>query len=108
LAVRKLITLSGELLLFSKEENMKYDKPFLDYGKRIEKLKVDYNLEITNKRILEKEFLKTISYYDLINGYKDCFMINGKFQNENILTLFNFSYLDKRFQNETLSNFNSN
>ena len=78
---------------------MKYDKPFLDYGERIEKLKVDYNLEITNKRILEKEFLKTISYYDLINGYKDCFMINGKFQNENILTLFNFSYLDKRFQN---------
>ena len=78
---------------------MKYDKPFLDYGERIEKLKVDYNLEITNKRILEKEFLKTISYYDLINGYKDCFMINGKFQNENILTLFNFSYLDKKFQN---------
>lgn len=78
---------------------MKYDKPFLDYGERIEKLKVDYNLEITNKRILEKEFLKTISYYDLINGYKDCFMINGKFQNKNILTLFNFSYLDKRFQN---------
>ena len=78
---------------------MKYDKPLLDYGERIEKLKVDYNLEITNKRILEKEFLKTISYYDLINGYKDCFMINGKFQNENILTLFNFSYLDKRFQN---------
>lgn len=33
---------------------MKYDKPFLDYGERIEKLKVDYNLEITNKRILEK------------------------------------------------------
>lgn len=37
---------------------MKYDKPFLDYGERIEKLKVDYNLEITNKRILEKEFFK--------------------------------------------------
>lgn len=78
---------------------MKYDKPFLDYGEIIEKLKVDYNLEITNKRILEKEFFKTISYCDLINGYKDCFMINGKFQNKNILTLFNFSYLDKRFQN---------
>ena len=78
---------------------MKYDKPFLDYDERIEKLKVDYNLNITNKRILEKEFLKTVSYYDLINGYKDCFMIDGKFQNENILTLFSFSYLDKRFQN---------
>ena len=28
---------------------MKYDKPFLDYGERIEKLKVDYNLEITTE-----------------------------------------------------------
>lgn len=36
---------------------MKYDKPFLDYGERIEKLKVDYNLEITNKRIFKNHFL---------------------------------------------------
>lgn len=78
---------------------MNYDKPFLSYEERINKLKNVYSLKISNDKKLETELLKTISYYDLINGYKDCFMVNDKFQNEHIMGLFSFSFLDKRFQN---------
>lgn len=78
---------------------MNYEKPFLSYEDRIEKLKNDYNLKVSDDKKLELELLKTISYYDLINGYKDCFMQNDKFQNEHIMDLFSFSFLDKKFQN---------
>lgn len=78
---------------------MKYDKPFLSYEEQIEKLKNVYNLKINNSDT-DIMFLKTISYYDLVNGYKDCFMKDNKFIEEISLTdIFLFSNIDKKFQN---------
>ena len=54
-----------------------YDKPFLTYEEQIEKLKNDYELLVDlNSTTIETELLKTLSYYDLVNGYKECFMKN--------------------------------
>lgn len=54
---------------------MNYDKPFKTYKEQIEYLKSQHGLKISNDIFAEKA-LKSISYYDLINGYKDIFM-NG-------------------------------
>ena len=79
---------------------MAYDKPFLTYEKQIEKLEKEYNLNCSENKEFDIELLKTISYYDLINGYKDCFMENESFKNKvNLPTIFLFSLIDKRFQN---------
>lgn len=79
---------------------MAYDKPFLTYEKQIEKLEKEYNLNCSENKEFDIELLKTISYYDLINEYKDCFMENESFKNEvNLPTIFLFSLIDKRFQN---------
>lgn len=78
---------------------MTYDKPFLNYEGQLEKLKNTYNLKSYNYET-DIMFLKTISYYDLVNGYKDCFMKNNKFIENVILTdIFLFNNTDKRFQN---------
>lgn len=79
---------------------IKYDKPFLTYEQQIEKLKKDYNLDFAKTNKLELELLKTISYYDLINGYKDCFMQNDRFlKGVNLTEIFIFNTIDKTFQN---------
>ena len=44
-----------------------YDKPYKTYEERIDHLINDYNLVITDRDFAEYA-LKTISYYDLING----------------------------------------
>lgn len=77
-----------------------YDKPFLTHEQQIQKLK-SYSLEIDDKNIdTELNLLKNISYYDLVNTYKDCFMENNKFMDKtNLFDIFVFSALDKRFQN---------
>lgn len=78
---------------------MIYDKPFLNYEEQLEKLKNTYNLKSCNYET-DIMFLKTISYYDLVNGYKDCFMENNKFLEEVTLAdIFLFNNTDKRFQN---------
>lgn len=78
---------------------MAYDKPFLNYEGQLEKLKNTYNLKSYNYET-DIMFLKTISYYDLVNGYKDCFMENNKFiENVTLTDIFLFNNTDKRFQN---------
>ena len=76
-----------------------YSKPFLTYEQQIDRLQNHYGLEIPD-RDLAINLLKTISYYDLINGYKECFMFNEKFQaGVNIIDLFIFKMFDKNIQN---------
>lgn len=79
---------------------MPYDKPYLTYEEQLEKLKNVYNLKVTGNIDFNLMFLSTVSYYDLINGYKDCFMQDDKFINETTLSdLFVFNVIDKKFQN---------
>lgn len=76
-----------------------YDKPFKTYEQQIERLISDYGLEIKNINFA-KYVLSTFSYYDLVNGYKDIFMINDKFINGTTIEYLTFFYLyDKEFQN---------
>lgn len=76
-----------------------YDKPFKTYEEQIKRLKEEYGLNITNDSIAKK-LLCTISYYDLINGYKECFMKDNKFHSGiSIEYLFVFCVYDKNFQN---------
>lgn len=78
---------------------MIYDKPFLSYEEQLEKLKNVYNLKSCNHKG-DIMLLKTISYYDLVNGYKDCFMENNKFiDGITLANIFLFNNIDKRFQN---------
>ena len=78
---------------------MAFYKPFRTYNELILKLEKDYNLKINNPEF-GIQALKTISYYDLINGYKEIFLLNGKFHNDmDLLQLFKFSVFDKDFQN---------
>lgn len=77
----------------------KFDKPFKTYDEQIEKLKNEYELIISDDEVAKK-LLCTVSYYDLINGYKECFMTNDKFHNQiSIEYLFGFCVYDKNFQN---------
>ena len=79
---------------------MEYDKPFLTYEEQIEKLKNKYKLKINLDARLEKTILESLSYYDLINGYKDCFLNEyGIFENDiTLMDLFNFKIFDMNFQ----------
>lgn len=75
-----------------------WDKPFKTYGEQILHLKSIYGLNIENTVKAEK-ILSTHSYYNLVNGYKEIFMINEKYQNNtNIDTLYVFSLLDRDIQ----------
>lgn len=79
--------------------SIKYDKPFLTYEEQLKKLKEDYNLSVNDGEI-ELELLSTLSYYELINGYKDCFMENNKFiEDRSLIDVFIFNIIDKKFQN---------
>ncbi|PGH21795.1 CAAX protease [Fusobacterium polymorphum] len=78
---------------------IKYDKPFLTYEEQIKKLRENYNLSVGDEEI-ELELLSTLSYYELINGYKDCFMVNNKFiEDRSLIDMFIFNIIDKKFQN---------
>lgn len=78
---------------------MKYDKPFLTYDQQIQHLKTQYKLNILNNKFA-LEALSSVSYYDLINGYKECMMDNGVFKHfVSIEYLYLFYLLDKNFQN---------
>lgn len=79
---------------------MAYDKPFLSYEEQLERLKNVYNLKVIGNSNVELMLLNTISYYDLINGYKDCFMKENKFKdNITLSNIFVFNTTDRRFQN---------
>lgn len=81
-------------------ESTKLDKPFLTYEQMIQKLKYDYELQITNENFA-KHALQTFSYYNLINGYQECFRDKNtnKFINDTTIEfLCRFHYFDKNFQ----------
>lgn len=76
-----------------------YDKQFLTFDKQIEHLKTKHQLIISDEK-LAKQILATISYYDLINGYKECMMDGEKFKKGiTIEFLYLFYLFDKNFQN---------
>lgn len=54
------------------------DKPFLTFDKQIEKLINEYGL-IVNNYDFAMEALSSLSYYDLINGYKSIYMKNNRY-----------------------------
>lgn len=78
---------------------MNFDKPFLDYDKRIKLLEDRYGLVINDEKFAA-HILKIVSYYDLINGYKDVFMDNERYDGKtSIEFLYDFYLYDKKFQN---------
>lgn len=62
-----------------------FDKPFKTYDEQIAHLRDNYGLDIVDEE-LAKYILSTFSYYDIINGYQECMMQNGKFKESAILS----------------------
>lgn len=80
-----------------------YDKPFKTLDEQIQLLE-DRNLRIFNKNFA-REALLTVSYYDLIHGYKEYMMTGKKFKPQvSIDYLFLFHLFDKNFQNIIFKN----
>jgi len=80
-------------------ESKIYDRPFVTYKEQIEKLRDIYGLRIEDESFAIHA-LSTISYYDLVNGYQECFMPSGTYINGITLEyLYNFHLFDKDFQN---------
>ncbi len=77
---------------------MNYDKPFKTYSEQIELLKTKYGLNIVDEEFARNALI-SLSYYDLINGYKDCFMKNEHYiPNINIEFIYLFFLTDKSLQ----------
>ncbi len=76
---------------------MNYDKPFKTFDGQIDYLINYHNLTIKDKK-KAKELLACISYYDLINGYKEFFMNNEKYMNTSIEDLYYFLIFDRNIQ----------
>ncbi|MGP1470008.1 MAG: Abi family protein [Schwartzia sp. (in: firmicutes)] len=78
---------------------MAYDKPFKTYQQQIRHLIDAYGLTISDTAFAEHA-LKTMSYYDLVNGYQDVMMMNGRYLPDiSIEFLYTFHLFDKGFQN---------
>ena len=83
------------------------DKPFKTYEQQLDWLKNHYHLNIGDEDKAVAA-LKSFTYYDLINGYKECFMQEvvqpdgtKQFQYSPDITLdflYNFCYIDKTIQ----------
>lgn len=56
-----------------------YDKPFKTFNEQIDILEKKYNLVIESREMAFTA-LQSLTYYDLINGYKDVFLVNDKFK----------------------------
>lgn len=81
-----------------------FDKPFKTYDEQIKHLRDDYGLEITDEESA-RYVLCTFSYYDIINGYQECMMENGKFKSGiSMMYLYIFHHFDKAFQNVIFKN----
>lgn len=80
-------------------KNSNLIKPYLTQDEQINKLINQYGLIIRNREFA-KILLKNLSYYDLINGYKKCFIKNGKYLDGiTIEDLYFFLDFDRDFQN---------
>ncbi len=81
------------------DKNFTPSKPFLSYQNQMIRLRDHYKLNILDEEICLR-LLKSISYYDLVNGYKDCFMVDNIYKSDtNIIEIFLFMTFDKNFQN---------
>lgn len=81
-----------------------YDRPFLTYEEQIEHLRTKHHLLISDEQFA-KDILLNISYYDLVNGYKDSLMSGEVFNPGISIEFLYFFYLfDKNFQNIILKN----
>lgn len=70
------------------------DKPFKTFEELREILTTGHNLISCINDPNALEILKFIPYYDLVNGYKEAFMVNDKFKpNTTIDKYFCFIYL---------------
>lgn len=75
-----------------------YDKPFKCYNEQIKKLEEDYGLNMFIGKEYIEETLRTLAYYNIVNGYKECFMCNGKFLNDvSIYDIIILNALEKNF-----------
>lgn len=82
-----------------------YDKPFKTYKEQLLHLEQTYKLTISNHEFAINA-LKHMSYYDLVNGYKDCMMENNIFKDGiTIEFLYMFYLYDRGFQNILLKQF---
>lgn len=78
--------------------SFKPDKPFKTYQEQIEILKNKYGL-IINDNTFAEYALRNFTYYDLVNGYKDCFMTNEKYNpGVSIEELYMFFIIDRTIQ----------
>ena len=74
------------------------DKPFKTYQEQIDILENRYGLIIQNKDFAECA-IRSFTYYDLVNGYKDCFMVGEKYKpGTNIEQLYMFAVMDRNIQ----------
>lgn len=78
---------------------MSWDKPFLNYNQQLEKLFNEHNIMCSNNLKVDKTLLESLSYYDLINGYQDCFINNSNITDLSLIDLFYFKVFDMNFQN---------
>ena len=91
-----LLNCSG--FLFCTGVYMEYDKPFKTYDEQIIKLRDEYGLVINDCNFATHALI-TMSYYDLVNGYKSVLMDSGKFKdNLPIEYLYELHLLDKSIQ----------
>lgn len=78
--------------------NIVHERPFKNFDELLDILK-SRNLIIENEE-KAKDILLTFSYYDLINGYKDLFMVNDTFKDGISLSYLNlFAMFDRTLQN---------
>lgn len=75
------------------------DKPFKTFHELVLHLQNEHELKIIDP-IWAEHALKIVPYYDLINGYKDVFMTNDKFQSSITFEyLYLFHTFDRQIQN---------
>lgn len=76
------------------------DKPFKTYKEQITHLRDVYGLIIPpGQESFAEQALSDISYYDLVNGYKECMMVDEHFKSGVTLQfLYMFYLFDKGFQ----------
>lgn len=79
---------------------MIYDKPYKTIDELVELLETKHGLKIENKEIA-KNILTFTPYYDLVNGYKECFMsADDKFLDSTTFdSLYMFHVFNRGFQN---------
>lgn len=77
---------------------MCWDKPFKTYEEQIKHLQTKYHLIISNPQNAYN-ILSNIPYYDLINGYKECFMVDDRFIDTSIEDIYQLLVFDRSIQN---------